>query len=376
MTKIHIIALYPAGGVAAARRRYSPGYAPVGPPWPPLAVGETVTALDSQGWSWTAEIHEIDAATETAQLRIIGERAAQPMPEYTPGQPYRLPNMSGHAHTRSWKMGSIVQIIQGGPYYRVARKPKLSRSGSEVYYDLEPATAEQYATRPGSVRMPNRSAAERTVGSAVAVGDEWLHVTDVAGRPYGSAEGEHFGTTYYGRGRYVSAALAQRLNAAHARAAEEREWDGGDGLRARDAYDAAVAAIPTDYLRRHGATLGGEWRIDGHGGTEPAVGPMVPPLEWRQVATKHRPGRTPGTVGQTWRIYTAQTDYGTVYQEQYTAYDDYRTTVWGPAPLMEQLYEREIAARGITPESARAWLAEYRGCVGSELYEWAAREGR
>ena len=33
--------------------------------------------------------------------------------------------------------------------------------------------------------------------------------------------------------------------------------------------------------------------------------------------------------------------------------------------------ESEIKARGITSESAAVWLSHYRGCVDSELYEFA-----
>ena len=31
----------------------------------------------------------------------------------------------------------------------------------------------------------------------------------------------------------------------------------------------------------------------------------------------------------------------------------------------------EIAERGITPEAAEKWLADYSGCVGHEIYEFA-----
>ena len=37
-----------------------------------------------------------------------------------------------------------------------------------------------------------------------------------------------------------------------------------------------------------------------------------------------------------------------------------------------QMMAAEVRMRGITPEAATTWLAQYRGCVGTELYEFAA----
>jgi hypothetical protein len=142
-------------------------------------------------------------------------------------------------------------------------------------------------------------------------------------------------------------------------------------LAARIAYDAAIAAIPPTYGRRHGATLGGEYSIGSEHGTEPSVAGAAPKLEWKQIARKHQPGSIRGTQGHTWILDCADSAYGPVYREDFTEYDNYRTTVWMPAPMYNEYMTREVAALGITREKAEKWLAESRGCVGTELYEFA-----
>jgi len=147
-----------------------------------------------------------------------------------------------------------------------------------------------------------------------------------------------------------------------------------------EAYQAVLAAIPAGYGRRHGATLGGEWATDGEGGTEPSVDAVKPNLEWRQIAqhiTRYpeRIGRSSiaGRVDETRVLRRAHTAYGPVYWEEFRGYDDYRTTLWMPRAMYEERLRREIERLGITPEAAQKWLEQYQGCVGTELYEFAAR---
>lgn len=146
------------------------------------------------------------------------------------------------------------------------------------------------------------------------------------------------------------------------------------------AYQAALAEIPPDYGQRHGATLGGEWAIDSEGGKEPSVAAAAPKLAWQRIAehiTRHpeeRGSSIAGRVAEARILHRADTAYGPVYREEHRSFDDYRTTLWMPRAMFEEHLRREIAALGITPEGARKWLAQYRGCVGTELYEFAAEE--
>lgn len=69
--------------------------------------------------------------------------------------------------------------------------------------------------------------------------------------------------------------------------------------------------------------------------------------------------------------------YATLYQAgefrvlDHGGYDDWRTAVMIPPHLVDGYMAAEVKRRHITRESAAAWLGQYRGCVGSEVYEWA-----
>jgi hypothetical protein len=47
--------------------------------------------------------------------------------------------------------------------------------------------------------------------------------------------------------------------------------------------------------------------------------------------------------------------------------------VYAPRELADELTE-ELAS-GLTCEAAAAWLSRYRGCLGTEVYEYAAVRG-
>lgn len=204
----HTVYVRPTRG-AGTPRAASPS-APSGP----SSLPATLSSHSTRRAGWPCEVVSIDAAAELAELRITGERRPQPMPPVVDGA-IRLPNMSGHAHTRSWGQGSIVRLHDA--YYRVARKPRVIGFGASIEYALVPATAEQYATRPGRVEMDDAYAARASVGSAVQTpSGEWLHVTRAVRSAYGSAEGEVFGHLHYGVGKYVAAEKAAKLNELHA----------------------------------------------------------------------------------------------------------------------------------------------------------------
>jgi len=136
------------------------------------------------------------------------------------------------------------------------------------------------------------------------------------------------------------------------------------------AYRNVLAEIPDDYGRRHGAALGGDWSIsaaDGSSiaaGSEPSMQEALPPLAWIEIA------RMKERV-----LLRAETPRGLVYREEFRGYDDYRTTLWLPRNMYEEYLRHEIDRLGITREKAVVWLAESRGCVGTELYEFALTLG-
>lgn len=55
------------------------------------------------------------------------------------------------------------------------------------------------------------------------------------------------------------------------------------------------------------------------------------------------------------------------------SYDDNRVTLWAPLALADELLDE--AAVHITMYAAREWLSHYRGCLGTEMYEYAAQRG-
>ena len=61
------------------------------------------------------------------------------------------------------------------------------------------------------------------------------------------------------------------------------------------------------------------------------------------------------------------------YVDHYRGFgDDCRRTYHLPQDIWEAQALREIAESGITPQRAQEWLAQSKGCVGTELYEFAA----
>jgi len=202
--------------------RQQPGYAPAGPPWPSLTVGDEVEAHDQQGWIYPAVVMSVDMAVEKAGLRVIDKRRAQPMPPIVEGR-ITLPLVSGHAHGRRWRTGDIVSLHDS--LWRVG-KPRELRASARVEYPLTPATERERAARPGRMQMRGESEARAAVGSAVRTQTgEWLRAEKVQFHTTHSAEGdEDFGRTWYVVGRHVSAVQAGKLNLVHGPSLSQKLW--------------------------------------------------------------------------------------------------------------------------------------------------------
>lgn len=200
--------LHPYQGVASMKNIYTKAE------WPAFVAGDHVEVHDSQGWIWDAEVLEVLIPGEDAKVKVLGEKRPQPFPTPDPDGFLMLPNLSGHAHVRNWRAQDVVQI--GDSYFKVKLVPKHTYDGSRVLYKLVPATAAQYATRPGRVRMSDEASAHRAVGTAIRTqGGEWLHAKKVIRSRYGSAEGEYFGSNHFVEGNFVDAKKAEKLNDTH-----------------------------------------------------------------------------------------------------------------------------------------------------------------
>lgn len=149
---------------------------------------------------------------------------------------------------------------------------------------------------------------------------------------------------------------------------------------AKAQYDALLGTIPSDYQRRHGALYGGNVTMDGETMTEtPPVLGLLRAAKWEQfahviLAVGHT-GSCAGRVMDEDTLYRASlTDGRLVFREIHCRGfgDDLRETYYLAPDLYAVVMEWEIRASGITPDMAREWLAQYRGCVGTELYEFAA----
>jgi hypothetical protein len=142
-----------------------------------------------------------------------------------------------------------------------------------------------------------------------------------------------------------------------------------------DAWDAARTQIPADYSQRHGALLGGVVTMSGANGTSSDT--IYPPLaefaqvKWVEVARYASKSYTGTWYGEILRSATLS-DGRPIYELQSIQYDDYRTTFYLPADLYQVVLAAEVSRRGITREAAQEWLSRYRGCVDTDIYEFAA----
>lgn len=143
----------------------------------------------------------------------------------------------------------------------------------------------------------------------------------------------------------------------------------------REAYVATRdAAIPADYMRRSGARDGGVVQIDGEMTRESGIGLAEQAFRWHELARLDEIHARAGLQNQYTFARAVLPDGRAIYREtQMLSFgDDLRTTFWLPRDIWGRIVRAEIAQAGITPESALVWLGKYRGCVGTEVYEYAA----
>lgn len=150
---------------------------------------------------------------------------------------------------------------------------------------------------------------------------------------------------------------------------------------ALNGWNTAKSAIPPEYKTRHGAMLGGDVVIDGERISELALDTRN--LPWTLIARHEMRARDltgqsliNGRVEDSDTLYSATVGDGrTIYRiaSSHQFGDDLRETYYLPPDLWGQLLAAEVWMRGITVEQAREWLEHYRGCVGTELYEFAAQ---
>jgi len=158
-----------------------------------------------------------------------------------------------------------------------------------------------------------------------------------------------------------------------------REQAAAEQAKAEADYRSALApALAEGYRARHGSAIGGTIRMDNEAMVEHPVMCDLGALAWEQIAqrtTRATEGSIAGRVADRDTLYRAALPDGRyVYREEhYRSFgDDLRTSVYMPEDVFLAACRAEIATLGITPEAAREWLAQYRGCVGTELYEIAA----
>ncbi len=66
-------------------------------------------------------------------------------------------------------------------------------------------------------------------------------------------------------------------------------------------------------------------------------------------------------------------DGQTCYLRTTSSFDDDRMELYGPRPVIERAWAAWMERSGVTAEQAREWLRQYRGCYGTEAYEFAAK---
>ena len=169
-----------------------------------------------------------------------------------------------------------------------------------------------------------------------------------------------------------------RSVALHAALGREAAYQ-AERTKEREAWETARSVIPGNYKTRHGAALGGVVTIDGESISEPAMDSRN--LPWVRVASYER--RVRDLTGQSsinGRVRDSDTLYACQMADGRAAYriahyggfgDDLRETYYLPADAWTRLMMLEVQSRKITRESAAEWLDKYRGCVGTELYEFA-----
>lgn len=176
------------------------------------------------------------------------DKHPKPMPPVE-GEVYSLPATVGHAHHRSWKEGSFVEIH--GRYYRVVR---VASAGDKLIdeFQLSPATEEQYRERSGRILLKvHAEEAEFQIGRCFQIGDEWLEIKSIEKTNDGNGEHDQlFGLKCYGIGNFTTAEKARKLNLEWQLAAKVRllEWrlriaKNADSERAMNRIEVELARV-------------------------------------------------------------------------------------------------------------------------------------
>lgn len=125
---------------------------------------------------------------------------------------------------------------------------------------------------------------------------------------------------------------------------------------------AELTTPPEGWTAIDGAELVAEITIaDEHFVERPL--PVPPESEWKKLDEEHDT--------------SALQRYAVLYQAgpyrvcKHGNWDDWRQMVMIPPDLVDSYISAVVKCRGITLAEAREWLEKYRGCVGTEIYEWA-----
>lgn len=145
-------------------------------------------------------------------------------PEVILGQPYILSALRGNPLEGPTIKGTVLAIR--GQYWKALGTPKVK--GISIYYDLAPATKEEYDTRAGRVRVPGNHVeseydyAGHQIGRCVEVQVQglWLQVKKI--EFVRTSGGSISSLTPYGLGNFVTPEKAQKLN---------EKWNAKEAIR-------------------------------------------------------------------------------------------------------------------------------------------------
>lgn len=86
------------------------------------------------------------------------------------------------------------------------------------------------------------------------------------------------------------------------------------------------------------------------------------------------PAELVGQVGKEVTVHRYSLASGeVVFVKSWHRYDDDRSWLYASRETVERSWADLAARMGLTPEKSAKWLAEYRGCSGTELHEFVAR---
>lgn len=91
--------------------------------------------------------------------------------------------------------------------------------------------------------------------------------------------------------------------------------------------------------------------------------PIPPKSEWTKLDEEHQQ--------EGMRSYAVLYQAGPYRVLEHGDFDDWRVMVMIPPALVDGYISAICADRKITKTAAEKWLARYRGCVGTQIYEWA-----